>query len=89
MKELGAGSGEWIVNQSRANPDGDYVSVELGSDRVAQAFTKAFLNKIDKSNLKTAKSCALTNLCCIGAECAHFQKYKSSDQHDWESRTEL
>jgi len=29
MKELGAGSSEWIVNQARANPDADYVSVEL------------------------------------------------------------
>ena len=72
--ELGAGSGEWIVNQARANPDGDYVSVELRSDRVAQTFAKAFLNKIDKSKSKTAKSCALTNLCCIGAECGHVLK---------------
>jgi len=79
MKELGAGSSEWIVNQARANPDGGYVSVGPRSDRVAQELVKAFLNKVDKSNSKTAKSCALTKLCCIGAECAHFQKYKSSD----------
>ena len=41
MKELGAGSSEWIVNQARANPDADYVSLELHSDRVAQAFVKS------------------------------------------------
>ena len=62
------------MNQARANPDGDYVSVEFRLDRVAQAFAKAFWNKIDKSNSKTAKSYALTNLCCYWRRMRSFPK---------------
>lgn len=59
--ELGAGFGDWIAEQARLNPHDNYVSVEMRSDRVAQAFAKAVLSKPE-----------LKNLSCVGAEAGSF-----------------
>lgn len=63
--EMGSGFGEWVVSQARANPNSDYIAVELRSDRVGQMFSKAMLN---------GGNVPLTNLCCIGSECGSFLK---------------
>lgn len=61
--ELGSGFGDWIVHQAMSNPERDYVAVELRADRVAQTFSKSFLN---------GSSSPLSNLCCVGSECGSF-----------------
>ena len=59
--ELGAGFGDWIAEQAKLNPNDNYVSVEMRSDRVAQTFAKAVLSIPE-----------LKNLCCVGAESGAF-----------------
>ena len=65
--ELGSGSGDWAVLQATLNPQDNYVTVELRSDRVAQTFAKAVLHQ-----QQTEKHRPLTNLCCVGSECGSF-----------------
>lgn len=65
--ELGSGFGDWIVDQAISNPSRDYVAVELRSDRVAQTFSKAFLN---------GSAGPLNNLCCVGSECGSFLRQR-------------
>jgi len=64
--ELGAGAGDWIRVQAIAKPAEDFVSVELRSDRVAQAFAKLMLCRSSKS------AGSISNVCCVGAECGSF-----------------
>ncbi|KAL7543043.1 hypothetical protein ACHAXR_012344 [Thalassiosira sp. AJA248-18] len=66
--ELGAGSGDWAALQAELNPSGQYVTVELRADRVAQTFAKCMLRQHEASG----KSKPLTNLCCVGSECGLF-----------------
>lgn len=72
--ELGAGSGDWIISQANANPDANYISVELRADRVGQTFGKAILNaNFNKEGKnKKKKISPLMNLCCCGSECGTF-----------------
>ena len=70
--ELGSGSGDWITLQANENPTVDYVSVELRSDRVSQTFAKAIINSNSDQASSSKSSTALTNLCCVGAECGSF-----------------
>jgi hypothetical protein len=65
--ELGSGFGDWIVDRAIENPSRDYVAVELRSDRVAQTFSKAFLNGSTEP---------LKNLCCVGSECGSFLRQR-------------
>ena len=71
--ELGSGSGDWIISQANANPNVNYMSVELRADRVAQTFAKATLNlSITNESNNTRPKIPLMNLCCCGAECGSF-----------------
>ena len=65
--ELGSGFGDWIVRQAIANPERNHVAVEMRADRVAQTFSKAFLN---------GSSLPLHNLCCVGSECGSFLRQR-------------
>eukprot|EP00559_Dactyliosolen_fragilissimus_P004037 CAMPEP_0184859472 /NCGR_PEP_ID=MMETSP0580-20130426/4460_1 /TAXON_ID=1118495 /ORGANISM="Dactyliosolen fragilissimus" /LENGTH=994 /DNA_ID=CAMNT_0027356111 /DNA_START=159 /DNA_END=3143 /DNA_ORIENTATION=+ len=67
--ELGAGSGEWITNQAKANPKDRYISVELRADRVAQTFCRCMLH-LPKP---------IENVCCVGAECGTFLQCRIPD----------
>lgn len=73
--ELGAGSGDWIVQQSLLNPNphAKYISVELRADRVYQTFIKAFFASISKSIDKTEKVRDMS-VCCVGSDCESFLK---------------
>jgi hypothetical protein len=68
--ELGAGFGEWIVNQASENPSRDFVAVELRADRVGQIFNRA---------AAFAGSESLDNLCVVGAESGNFLRYHVKD----------
>mmetsp|Transcript_56869 Transcript_56869/g.68427 ORF Transcript_56869/g.68427 Transcript_56869/m.68427 type:complete len:920 (+) Transcript_56869:77-2836(+) len=78
--ELGAGDGDWVVQQASVNRSIDYAAVELRADRVAKIFSKICLHyqPIDKmsSNVKVDRNkvpCKpLSNVCCIGSECGSF-----------------
>jgi hypothetical protein len=61
--ELGAGFGEWVVNQAAGNPSRDHVAVELRADRVGQIFSRTAV---------FAGSMPLENLCIVGAESGDF-----------------
>lgn len=61
--ELGAGFGDWIVNQARSNPSRDYVAVELRADRAWQIFARATL---------TPSPDPVDNLCVVGADSGNF-----------------
>ena len=58
--ELGSGSGDWCVTQSKLNPNENYVTVELRADRVAQTFFKCITQNTWK------------NMCCVGSDCGSF-----------------
>ena len=64
--ELGSGSGDWVVTQSKLNPTENYVTVELRADRVAQTFFKC----IAQNTLK--------NMCCVGSDCGSFLRERVS-----------
>ncbi|KAL9181072.1 hypothetical protein ACHAXT_009877 [Thalassiosira profunda] len=64
--ELGAGSGDWAALQAELNPSGNYVTVELRADRVAQTFAKCQLRQPQP----------LKNLCCVGSECGSFLRHR-------------
>jgi hypothetical protein len=61
--ELGAGFGEWIVNQAVMSPDRDHIAVEMRADRAGQIFSRTAI-------FSGAKP--LENLCIVGAESTHF-----------------
>ncbi len=67
--ELGSGSGDWCVTQSKLNPNANYVTVELRADRVAQTFFKC----ITQSTWK--------NMCCVGSDCGSFLRDRVSSSH--------
>lgn len=67
--ELGAGFGDWIVQQARSNPSRNYIGVELRADRVFQMFAKASL---ESSSSSAAARRPLSNVCVVGAECGSF-----------------
>ena len=64
--ELGSGSGDWCVTQSKLNPHENYVTVELRADRVAQTFFKCITQNTWK------------NMCCVGSDCGSFLRDRVS-----------
>ncbi|KAL7431685.1 hypothetical protein ACHAXM_003833 [Skeletonema potamos] len=64
--EIGSGSGDWCVTQSKLNPNENYVSVELRADRVAQTFFKCITQNTWK------------NMCCVGSDCGSFLRDRVS-----------
>ena len=64
--ELGSGSGDWCVTQSKLNPNENYVTVELRADRVAQTFFKCITQNTWK------------NMCCVGSDCGSFLRDRVS-----------
>ncbi len=64
--ELGSGSGDWCVTQSKLNPNENYVTVELRADRVAQTFFKCMTQNTWK------------NMCCVGSDCGSFLRDRVS-----------
>ena len=67
--ELGAGFGDWIVQQAKCHPKRNYIAVELRADRVHQMFAKAMLQSGEP----------LPNLCVVGAEAGDFLRYRLCD----------
>ena len=65
--ELGAGLGDWIVQQALANPNRHYVPVEIRADRVARTFAKMALSSVAESEPRP-----ISNLCCVRAESELF-----------------
>ena len=61
--ELGAGFGEWIVNQASENPNRNHVAVELRADRVGQIFARTAI---------CSGTTNLENLCVVGGEATDF-----------------
>ena len=64
--ELGSGSGDFFVTQSKLNPTENYVTVELRADRVAQTFFKCIAQNTFK------------NMCCVGSDCGSFLRERVS-----------
>lgn len=60
--ELGAGFGDWVVQQAQHDVSRNYVAVELRADRVFQIFSKSTL----------ACSKPLENVAVVGSECGSF-----------------
>jgi pentatricopeptide repeat protein len=68
--ELGAGFGDWIARQARANKKRNYIAVELRADRVAQIFARGVLESTNQSPFE--------NLCVVGSECGSFLRDRIS-----------
>jgi hypothetical protein len=70
--ELGSGSGDWIVSQASLNPRGNYVAVELRSDRCAQTFSKIMLSPTGSP---------LYNICCVESDCGiYLERFQTTQQ---------
>lgn len=66
--EVGAGYGDWIVNQARHYSNRNFIAVELRADRLSQIMARGILDVTNPSSTHE-------NLCVVGSECGRFLRH--------------